>query len=103
MEVIKCICLNETTDKNRSTLSCGHTFCINCIILWAKKGNDNQFTCPMCRKIILVYNEDAFNDESIDSPYNNYINSQDLSYSDLQSYRNLLQYYNLSDILKKMD
>jgi len=45
LEILSCsICQNVYIDPKR--ISCGHTFCSSCIVLWLKTKNN----CPLCRK-----------------------------------------------------
>lgn len=43
------ICLDKL-DKNKITISCGHTFHYSCIHTWLIKNN----RCPLCRKFVKI-------------------------------------------------
>ena len=52
--LIECpICYNNI--NNISTLSCGHTYCEDCILNWVKKDKN---TCPNCRDEIKYIETD---------------------------------------------
>jgi hypothetical protein len=46
---------------NRVYTLCGHLFCVKCILNW----NDQQNTCPLCRKALIEFGVDHDDDESI--------------------------------------
>lgn len=56
-ETITCtICSDIIDENNLKITSCGHLFCEECLISWAKscKEKNNQVTCPTCRHKISV-------------------------------------------------
>lgn len=53
------ICMDSfSEDRTAHTLSCGHSFHVDCILNWAQSDNESHGSCPICR----VSTE-------IDSPY----------------------------------
>ena len=75
-EVNKCaICWEEIGEKNKSVMSCGHSFHFSCITTNILKSNGNQsMNCPLCRELIvdkefedctveIVHEEDDFEDD----------------------------------------
>ena len=51
------ICL-ETIINNKK-LDCNHEFCKTCIDFWLNNHNN----CPMCRKIVIINNNNLFQNE----------------------------------------
>ena len=47
MNEVCAICL-DTISSSKATISCGHTFCTECLLL----SSLNNKNCPMCRKDI---------------------------------------------------
>ena len=52
------ICLNDIIENNNCAITpCGHKFCFNCIV----QSLQSIYTCPICREILLIENEDGEN------------------------------------------
>ena len=51
------ICINEFQKNNNgdkinfAVTSCGHTFCLNCIV----RHSISKYTCPLCRQDLVSY------------------------------------------------
>jgi hypothetical protein len=44
-----CICMETLQDKNIAVTSCGHKFCLECLLKHYKSKND----CPLCRQELV--------------------------------------------------
>ena len=61
------ICYEKIGETNVCTTSCGHTFCMTCIIKMVKNNSSSSNSCPLCREQ-LVKNElidDAIDEEEV--------------------------------------
>jgi len=53
-EPVECAICYETLEKtNICTTSCGHTFCMTCIIQLARSTSSNNNSCPLCRQVLV--------------------------------------------------
>ena len=54
-EATKCaICWEDIGEKNKSVMSCGHSFHFSCITTNMLKGTgDHSLNCPLCRELIV--------------------------------------------------
>ena len=57
MDCLNCnVCSTSyNEDQKPAILTCGHTFCKNCIDLILKNNSRERRNCPTCRKTIYQY------------------------------------------------
>lgn len=61
------ICYEKMGETNVCTTSCGHTFCMTCIIKMVKNNSSSSNSCPLCREQLVKTEliDDAIDEEEV--------------------------------------
>lgn len=79
-----CICMETLQAKNIAVTSCGHKFCLECILKHYKSKND----CPLCRKELVKGEAPTALPSEQGYAYHNHVINDDMMYYEI--YANML-------------
>ena len=73
------ICYEKIGETNVCTTSCGHTFCMACIIKMVKNNSSSSNSCPLCREQLVKTEliDDAIDEEEVQMFNNLFQNTLD--------------------------